>query len=311
MSLVPILRELHGEICAESHALGSSVLGRVVLTILREFGPQMQAAFLRAVRAATDATVEADVRRALAARDIDAAIAAVPWGAKAAPIIKTDIMGNFVRAFERAGILHTRIIAKKYASRGAKSPFSLVDERPLQYITQHGAQLVSDFGLQNRDALRTSLTRMFDAGWTPQQMATAIRPQIGLTRPWAAAVQNRHLKLLAEGMDPARAAAQAAKYAEELTRLRALNIARSEPNIAAGAAELESFRQTIDDGLVDRDRARKSWHTAGDDVVRDEHAELEAQDPIPIDEYWDGQTGAILAPPDGTNCRCYMELTEI
>lgn len=278
---------------------------RILARILAEYGPRMDAAFRKAVKAAMSGVVAKDLLDAIRAQNIEGAIAALGWVDRAEPVVKSDLLGTFVKAFEQSGILHMRLTSGR-SSVGKQGAFSIVDDRPLAYLQRHGADLVSEFGLQNRTGLRASLTSMFERGYTPQQMQRAIIPQVGLTEPWARAVDNRLAKLVADGVPFAEAQAEAAKYADELTRLRALNIARTEPAIAHGAADYEHMVQSIEQGIADGDKATKTWNTAGDDVVRDSHAAMEGVT-VRWDEQFEIEGDTVDTPPHDPNCRCWAE----
>lgn len=293
--LVALRRELH----ARRKPPGR----RILAAVLRAYAPRIDSAFRKAVRSAVGRTDGGAIVDALSRGDVGVAVAAVAWG-EAEKVVKTDLMGAFAAAFERSGVLHMRATAE--IGTGLRGVFSLVDDRPRQYIAEHGAKLVSDFGLQNRDALRSSLESMLTRGMTPQDMQRAILPQIGLTRPWAAAVDKRMARMLADGATMAEAQAEAARYAEELTKLRALNIARTEALIAHGAADSEHRRQAVEQGLADADKAVKTWFTAGDNVVREEHAAMEGVS-VPWDEPFDVDGVEVDGPPEGVNCRCWAD----
>ena len=307
-NLVALRQELH----APRRRAGRGRERAILATIVRQYAPKMRAEFVKAVRAAVQQTDAGGLLDALKRGAIDDAVRAVAWTEAAEPVLRSGLMGAFVEAFERSGVLHMSLTQQR--GTGKQAAFSLVDDRPLNYIRDHGAALVSEFGLQNRDALRDSLTSMLQRGMTPQEMQRAIVPQVGLTRPWAAAVDRRLEKLLADGVSMADAQAEAAKYADELVKLRALNIARTEALIAHGAADTEHRRQAVERGLADADKATKTWNTAGDDVVRDEHAEMEG-----VSVKWDedfevdypNRTERVDGPPEGVNCRCWVEFSPL
>ncbi|MCE5204110.1 MAG: phage portal protein [Coriobacteriales bacterium] len=90
------------------------------------------------------------------------------------------------------------------------------------------------------------------------------------------------------------------------TEYRALMIARTETIGALNAGQLTGARAVKDDlGL----KVMKSWVTAGDGDVRPEHAEAEAEGPIPVDEPF--AVGAMAPGEFGDagldiNCRCTL-----
>lgn len=87
-------------------------------------------------------------------------------------------------------------------------------------------------------------------------------------------------------------------------RANALTIARTETAGAYNFASQDAWEQS---GVVEA----KEWLTAHDELVRDSHAEAEAQGPIPIGERFEVGEDMLMFPgdPDGSpgeviNCRC-------
>jgi len=288
----------------ELHAAGSRGRERKILeSIVRTYAPKIDSAFRKAVRAATDKTSADMLLAALKSGKISEAISSIGWKEGAEPVIQTQLLDTFAAGFERSGVLHMR--ATKALVQSKRGEFTISSDSAVAYLKQHGADLVSNFGLANRDALKASLTSMLERGMTPHEMQKAIMPQVGLTKGWAEAVDRRLARLLAEGVSVSDATREASRYADELVRLRSLNIARSEALIAHGKADGEHRRQSIEQGLADADKASKTWNTAGDNVVRDEHAEAEGQT-VGWDESFDIGGEEFDDAPAGVNCRCWV-----
>lgn len=267
---------------------------RLTRRVLIRATPAIRRAFLHAVAATLNGTTQPAIEAELRKGDLDAALDAVPWDRLASPIVQGELLDAFTDAYRAAGRVSIQAVDRA-------APFIITDERPLAYLRAHGADLVTKFGLTNREALRSVLARHLEAGSSPQEMARAVKQNVGLTKPFAAAVEN----LRASGAP----VSQIGHYAEELRALRAMNIAQTETAIALGEGQREAWNQAADRGLMDRGRAVRIWRTSRDEVVRDEHVELEGQ-PTGLDQpYTVPSTGRqITGPPDGVNCRCTEDL---
>ena len=95
---------------------------RILAAVLAEYGPQMDAAFRVAVRAAAGGVVAKDLLDALRAGNVEGAIEALGWTARAEPVVESDLLGAFIKAFERSGILHMRLTQSR-SSRGKQGAF--------------------------------------------------------------------------------------------------------------------------------------------------------------------------------------------
>lgn len=281
---------------------GAKLTRRVVVRAV----PAMRRAFLKAVAKTLNGTAQPAILAALRTGDLDAAIDAVPWDRLASPVIQGELMDTFADSFRESGRLSIQAV-------DASAPFAILDERPMRYLQRHGADLVSKFGLENRDALRDLLTQHFADGVPGTQTARAIERTVGLTKPWAKAVENRRGSLMAQadalGLSAAEIDAQVDQYAKELRLLRATNIANTEAQIAINEGQREAWDQAAEQGLMDRDKAVRIWKTARDEVVRDEHMELEGQARklgVPFQIPSSGRE--VAGPPDGVNCRCTEDL---
>lgn len=177
--------------------------------------------------------------------------------------------------------------------------FDVANPEAIAWATQHAAQLVTDITTEARAAVRAIVSEAFGEGMAPRETAKLIRATVGLTKRDALAVMRRQLKMLADGVDAAKATARAEKYADKLLRSRAEAIARTEAMRASNEGQLQLWRQAQDKGLLS-ETARKVWITA---------------DPCPICAPMDGETVGInetfsigFDPPAHTRCKCTVGL---
>ena len=130
----------------------------------------------------------------------------------------------------------------------------------------------------------------------------------GLTRPWEKAVYRRAEtladRLASQGVTGVKAQMRiqkdAQRYADKLRRSRARMISRTEIKNAQVQGRLESFRQTVNDGLADPATAGKQWVTGATDVCSI-CSELGMSKPISLDNSFEGGFDGPTAHP---NCRC-------
>lgn len=122
-------------------------------------------------------------------------------------------------------------------------------------------------------------------------------------------------KAIGEGRAlPAATAGRALRqYKNRLLKLRGDTIGRTESLTALRAAKHEAYKQAVDKGAVAESAVRRTWRTAGDQLVRHTHAELNG-DTVGLHQPFRSPTGALLMFPGDTSlgagaeevigCRC-------
>jgi hypothetical protein len=126
-------------------------------------------------------------------------------------------------------------------------------------------------------------------------------------------------KAIAEGkaLPPDMVAKIAGRYSDGLLALRGETLARTETMAALGQSQEEAYRQAIAKGSVQADQVEGTWHTAGDNRVRDTHEAINGQK-VKFGQPFRSPSGALLLYPGDTslgagpseicNCRCWREL---
>lgn len=191
-----------------------------------------------------------------------------------------------------------------------------------EWMRQHTADFVTNIGEDTRAAIKAILAHGQDEGWTAQQMAQAVRPCVGLTRPDALA-NNRYREHVREtllknnpGMRPdvaaKRAYEAALKYGEKQHRARAEMIANTELAFAYNRGYHEGVRQAMAQGLMGP--CVKVWRTAGTNRVCDKCLALNGQK-IGFEDSFNiaGRElyrGMHQVPPAHPRCRCVVQYVE-
>ena len=191
------------------------------------------------------------------------------------------------------------------------------------WTTTHGAEWVTNISDEQREAMVSMIDRATTGAWTGDELARAIRPLIGLTKPQALANLNyyEHMKATLLENNPTmkvetaakRAQEAAAKYAAKQHRQRAYTIATTELAFAYNKGAEDGIIQAQQQGYIGK--VKRAWSTAYDDGVCAICSALEGQE-IEMDEEFDfkGQSlygGQKKTPPAHPRCRCAVEYREV
>tara|TARA_R110002167_G_scaffold42512_13_gene129162 strand:+ start:4449 stop:5459 length:1011 start_codon:yes stop_codon:yes gene_type:complete len=101
------------------------------------------------------------------------------------------------------------------------------------------------------------------------------------------------------------------RYSDQLLRLRAETIARTETLASLHAGQDEAFRQVVDKGAIQANQVRRIWRSAGDGRVRDSHQWLNGES-VGLNERF-GNGLMYPGDPSGAadeviNCRCSLDV---
>ncbi|MHC4504911.1 MAG: phage minor head protein [Planctomycetota bacterium] len=278
---------------------------------------KIQRVLLKAVEDIRDATKRAELRAALEAGNLEAALASIPFDAAqdALARLKSIYMGTFSTAAERAArSLRRRMLEAK----GLR--FDLLNPRSVDWIDRNAARLIREFGSSSQEAIRNLIRQAFDEGIPPRATARLIRQTgIGLTDRQSKAVlrfRDRLMRDAAEGRIRAtqgQIAARVERYARKQLRRRTETIARTETMFANNAGQIELWNQAADKGLIDRSQAQLVWLTHFDERTCEICAPMDGM-AIDMGGSFDvkvpGVDGSILReytamhPPAHPSCRC-------
>lgn len=203
--------------------------------------------------------------------------------------------------------------------RGKQFPnwrFDPMGDSVIAWTKAHSAEFVTNVTNTQIEALRAVVSRAAVLeDLSVDELARAIRPMVGLTKPQATANMNYYQKLREGGMSPKKAQENAARYAARQHRHRAYNIARYELNSAYATGAHEGTKQAQAAGLLGE--MKKISRCADDERVckicgRDglEGAEVGIDEEFDIPNRGSFKTTA-LYPPYHIGCRCCVEYVEI
>lgn len=204
---------------------------------------------------------------------------------------------------------------------GIRAAFDITNPISVAWAKTQSSTLVKQITDGSRKGIRSIINRGFDLGITPASSAREIREVlladvkavIGLTDKQAISVQNRHMRLLAEGRSVPDAQRLAERYARLVLNRRTKNIARTETINAASEGQLQLWQQMKGDGLISDDRVKR-WIVTPDD-------RLDSLICMPMgrnggqtrelnEAFTTGLGDAVMRPTAHPQCRCAMILVK-
>ena len=179
------------------------------------------------------------------------------------------------------------------------------------WTDSHTATLVTQLSTTQAEALRAVIQRAAVLeDMSVDELARAIRPMVGLTKPQAEANLRYYEKLIENGVSTKRARDLSAKYAARQHRYRAMSIARNELAEAYSAGAHEATKQAMETGYLPE--MVKVWSTSLDEFRRCDACKALEGAIIGMDEdfvYTDkkGRRTTALRPPLHPMCLCAVE----
>lgn len=208
----------------------------------------------------------------------------------------------------RAGFEHYDVMAK--AAPKLRFRFDVKDMAVRRWARKRSSDLVVEVSRNVRENIRAAVTRIYRLGVGPREGAKFVRAALGkrsaLFERWALAVENYQGKLLAEGMDAAKAAELAGKYRDRLVSARARMIARTETLAAQNEGRMMAWRQAVEDGVLDLALVAKRWDATWEGVC----PECDALDGTDVGLF-ESFPGGYDRPPAHPNCRCVVQLVRV
>jgi SPP1 gp7 family putative phage head morphogenesis protein len=275
-----------------------------IIQIAEQSTPEIQRAFLRAIAEVRNGTVLSRVRDALERGDIRAAFDAIPWEQVGEKTLRDSLPQSLRDVYERAGRYSAKRLGKQLE---VSIRFDVTNPRATEYIRQHTAQLIREFGQTNRQTIQHILQRSFNEGIPPAKTARMIRDTgIGLTTRQHIAVENFRRRLENDpevDLNQAQIDSRAERYANRLLRHRTETIARTETISASVEGQKELWREARDEGLIDANTKRE-WIAVEDGRTDDICLDLDGEQ-APLDGTY---PGGIYGPPVHPNCRCAEKL---
>lgn len=183
--------------------------------------------------------------------------------------------------------------------------FNPMADGVLNWTKTRSAEFVTNVTTTQIEALRAVVQRAAVLeDMSVDELARAIRPTIGLTKPQATANINYYEKLREGGMSPKKAQESAARYAARQHRHRAYTVARTELATAYNQGAYEGTKQAQAAGLLGD--MVKVWCTADDERVCSICGSLEGVE-VAMDDEFSGASSSWstrLTAPAHPGCRC-------
>lgn len=189
-------------------------------------------------------------------------------------------------------------VAARRLPRGSLR-FDLTNPKAVQAVDTEVANLVREITAESRAAIRDLVRQSVQGAFDVRQLARQIRGSIGLTSPYALAVENFRAAAVARGMAPGLAVTRSQAYADRLLRHRAETIARTEVIRATNAGQQAVWEDARNQGLLTGD-AQRVWIVTPDDRLCPRCAPLDGVT-VGLQEDFPGGVGY---PPLHPNCRC-------
>lgn len=307
---------------------------------------ELIASLLAFARAADQPAVRQAIEAALRSGDIEAAIEAIPWDDLDDALLTVidrleDSTAEAVRATVRELELRSTGRSLRESARLSRTTasvtlaFDVPNRRAIEFLEEHGAELVGLVGEESRAAIRNIVLAGHRDFLPISEQVNRIMRVVGLTRRQAAAVANYRASLvdLLEGrtsegaikgrftltrdfglktLTEDRTETLVRRYRDRLLRHRARGIARNEAAIASAAGQDAGWEEAIANGLLDPSEWDQEWVA----IVPDPDGRT-----CPLCQHLDGKRTAIgalfvaelteegiLRPPRHHLCRCTRRL---
>lgn len=215
------------------------------------------------------ARVRSDMRGVLTYQEIGQALlsgdltgtALEAWRQDYSEFVQDTLRPEWDRQIEAAGKATAGDIA---AYADAPMQFSPTGARVIKWVEDRAAERVVSWTALQHEAAKSIIGQAMQEGTGADELGRRLRAVTGLTPKQAQAVETMRAAIIADGVEPAKAAVQAQRYADMLHRQRALRIARTELASAYNQGQDAAIKQAIDAGMFDG-QVEKVWSTAEDE----------------------------------------------
>ena len=269
--------------------------------------PAVRRAFMAAVADVRSVTTLARLEEMVRTGDL-AGLQRVLAGEPLEAALRARLAPAVVRLAQDAG---QKAVGALPASLRGVARFDLLNPKTVDFLRSYSFGLIRQIGATTREGIRRVVTDAFERGGHPREQARQIRNMVGLTARQAAAVSGYRAQLLAQGVRRSLADRRAQRYADRLLRRRALNIARTETIRAANVGQQALWDQMADEGLIEKDRARKVWIVTPDDRLCEICAAIPGMNPGGVPAQggeFATDVGPVPYPPAHPQCRCAVGL---
>lgn len=215
-------------------------------------------------------------------------------------------------------ILSSAKNSKQWLPAVLKPAFEFSPENPriAKWIKANTAKRVTNLTKESKKAITSAIKlatkESLKRGLPPRKTAQIIRASgIGLDERRQVAMINHQFKLMDQGFSGAELNKRLnAEYSRKL-RSRSKTIARTEGMGAINNGQKEMWDQIADQGLIDKKKTKKRWHTAPQD--QDDICTPMDQTVIPYEDNWELPDGTVVSSPEEAhpNCNCTEEVIPV
>lgn len=188
-----------------------------------------------------------------------------------------------------------------------RASFAIVNPLAAAAALKQAASLVTAVTTETQAAIRALVARAVTEGIAPRELATLIRPLVGLTARQTQAAMNARAEWQAAGLAGDALTRKVDAYGATLLKQRAVLIARTETIDAANAGQLAAWKGAAKAGLFNPAQTSRIWSAASDRRTCERCAALDEQT-VDFDEPFDADGESVFAPPLHPNCRCSVSL---
>jgi hypothetical protein len=251
---------------------------------------------------------------------------------------KETFVDNVTGAFKAGATMGARQLPRKIA---LQATLDLTNPMAVKYLFGNLPALIVEIDKEQMRAVQNALLRGFVDGRDIGLIAREIRDSVGLTTaqstavtnfrrqletgtmgsgtaPWdrrLSAIEQRQARRIyndPESVSQAKIDLLVTRYQASLVNNRALSISRTEVHRASINGQAELWRQAESQGLIDLDRATRTWIVTHDDRLRADHAAIPDMNPdgVKLNEPFQTPIGPVMRPGESgvaefdINCRC-------
>lgn len=278
-----------------------------VLRILRAFLDTNEPGLVRILvntwRSQGNAITYKELREAILAGDISPELLE-EWMQDYSRFVSRDLLPAWERAMDAAAEELRRRYPIYYFDPMADGVRAWTESRAAEFVTN-----VTQTQIEGLRAVVQRAAVLEDL--TVDELAKAIRPMVGLTKPQTISNMRYYETLRANGISEKKARERAVRYATRQHRKRAYTIARTELATAYNAGAHEGTKQAQAEGLLGE--CVKVWSTAADERTCPTCSALEGKE-VAMDEEFEGASrtwSTRLYPPLHPSCRCAVKYKEL
>lgn len=291
----------------------------LVARVQRQVGVLTQpmiTAILSAFRAIAQSLPESDLARIIAAGSFELVVATV-FSEAALNVAFRSVRTELQRTLGQAIRYTARDLPGSARTIGVQ--FDVLNPKVLEALRAVDNWILPTLKSDVRESVRQAVAAGLEARMAPRAIARGLRDVVGLSPAQELAVRNYRAELesgrfakaasreLADArfssttMTAAKIDRMVASYRKNFTAFHAETIARTATLDAYKRAQMVSWQQAIDAGIVDGGRLRKQWIQVDRPTKRESHIPLNGET-VPFNQvYSNGQ----MIPGEGEfNCAC-------